>query len=53
MSERVWIGNISHTLTDGEKEDIAKKVKEMFESENWTFTLEDGSTVKKVVFLDD
>lgn len=53
MSEKVCIGNIAYTLTEADKEAIAKKVKDSLNKEEWTFTLEDGSTVKKAVLLDD
>ena len=53
MSERVKIGNIAYTLTEAEKDAIAEKVKNSLNKENWTFTLEDGSTVTKAVIVDD
>lgn len=51
MSERIKIGNIAYTLTERDKEVIAEKVKESLDKENWTFTLEDGSTVTKEVYV--
>ena len=53
MIEKVQIGNISYKLTEADKEAIAEKVKASLDKEEWTFTLSDGSTVKKVVVLDD
>ena len=50
---KILIGNIAYTLTDEELEMIAEKVKDSLDKEEWTFTLEDGSTVKKAVLLDD
>ena len=54
MSEqRVKIGNIAYTLTEEDMAEIAEKVKNSLGKENWTFTLEDGSTVTKAVIVDD
>lgn len=41
----------SYTLTDADKDTIAAAVKDSLASENWTFTLEDGSTVTKKVYV--
>ena len=41
----------SYTLTDDDKNTIAAAVKASLTSENWTFTLEDGSTVTKKVYV--
>ena len=46
---KILIGNIAYTLTEEDKAEIVEKVKEAIPSEEWTFTLEDGSTVTKVV----
>lgn len=51
MSERVLIGNIAYTLTEEAKDAIAEKVKNSLDKESWTFTLEDGSTVTKEVYV--
>lgn len=40
-----------YVLTDADKQEIATKVIEKQSTENWTFTLEDGSTVNKTVVL--
>lgn len=53
MDERILIGNIAYTLTEKDKDAIAEKVKNSLNKENWTFTLEGGSTVTKAVVLDD
>ena len=49
--EKFLIGNISYILTEEDKAEIAEKVAESLESEEWKFTLEDGSEVTKVVCL--
>lgn len=52
MSEkRILIGNISYNLTEQDKVEIVEKVKESLPSEEWTFALEDGSEVTKVVYV--
>ena len=50
---KILIGNITYTLTEEDKDAIAEKVKNSLGKENWTFTLEDDSTVTKVVIVDD
>ena len=50
---KILIGNIAYTLTEEDFEKIADKVKDSLDKEEWTFTLEDGTTVKKVVVVDD
>ena len=40
-----------YTLTDTDKNTIATAVKASLTTENWTFTLEDGSTVTKAVYV--
>lgn len=46
---KILIGNLSYNLTEQDKVEIAEKVKESLPSEEWTFTLEDGTEVTKVV----
>jgi hypothetical protein len=41
----------SYVLTDTDKANIATQVKNSLATENWTFTLEDGSTVTKAVYV--
>lgn len=41
----------AYTLTDTDKASIATAVKASLAKENWTFTLEDGSTVTKAVYV--
>lgn len=41
----------AYTLTDTDKETIAAAVKASLTTETWTFTLEDGSTVTKAVYV--
>lgn len=41
----------SYTLTDADKAAIASAVKAALTTERWTFTLEDGSTVEKAVYV--
>lgn len=41
----------AYTLTDADKASIAADVKASLNTENWTFTLEDGSTVTKAVYV--
>lgn len=41
----------AYTLTDADKNTIAAAVKASLTKENWTFTLEDGSTVTKAVYV--
>jgi hypothetical protein len=41
----------SYVLTDADKENIAAQAKASLTKENWTFTLEDGSTVTKAVYV--
>ena len=41
----------AYTLTDTDKNSIAAAVKASLTKENWTFTLEDGSTVTKAVYV--
>lgn len=40
-----------YILTDADKAEIAGEVKNSFATEEWTFTLEDGSEVTKKVVL--
>ena len=40
-----------YTLNDTDKNSIAAAVKASLATENWTFTLEDGSTVTKAVYV--
>lgn len=40
-----------YVLTAADKEEIANMVKAMFQTEDWTFTLDNGSTVTKTVVL--
>ena len=40
-----------YVLTDTDKANIAGKVKALLTEENWTFTLEDGSTETKAVYV--
>ena len=40
-----------YTLTDIDKNTIAAAVKASMTTENWTFTIEDGSTVTKAVYV--
>lgn len=40
-----------YTLTDTDKANIAAAVKSSLVLETWTFTLEDGSTVTKAVYV--
>lgn len=51
--KKIFIGNLSYTLTEQDKAEIAEKVAEALPKEEWTFTLEDGSAVKKVVYVND
>ena len=52
MSEnKTLIGNISYKLTEQDKNEITERVKESLQSEEWVFTLEDDSTVTKVVYV--
>lgn len=41
----------AYTLNDTDKNAIAAAVKASLTTENWTFTLEDGSTVTKAVYV--
>ena len=41
----------AYTLNDTDKNTIAAAVKASLAKENWTFTLEDGSTVTKAVYV--
>jgi hypothetical protein len=41
----------SYVLTDDDKQEIADIVTGKLTTENWTFTLESGSTVTKTVVL--
>lgn len=41
----------AYTLTETDKNTIAAAVKASLTTENWTFTLEDGSTVTKAVYV--
>ena len=41
----------AYTLTDTDKKSIAEAVMDSLDTENWTFTLEDGSTVTKAVYV--
>lgn len=58
-SESDWVnvGNIQgpkgdpYNLTDADMNTIAATVKASLTKENWTFTLEDGSTVTKAVYV--
>ena len=40
-----------YVLTNSDKSEIANNVKAMLKTENWTFTLEDGSSVTKAVYV--
>lgn len=40
-----------YVLTDADKAEIAAEVKSLLTTETWTFTLEDGSTVSKAVYV--
>lgn len=40
-----------YVLTDDDKTEIANGVKASLTTESWTFTLEDGSTVTKAVYV--
>ena len=48
---KTLIGKLAYNLTEQDKTDIAEIVAELLESEEWEFTLEDGSTVTKEVCL--
>ena len=50
---KVLIGNIAYTLSEEDVAVIAEKIKDSLDKEEWTFTLEDGTTVKKAVVVDD
>ncbi len=41
----------AYTLTETDKDAIAAAVKASLTTETWTFTLEDGSTVTKAVYV--
>ena len=41
----------AYTLNDTDKNTISAAVKASLAKENWTFTLEDGSTVTKAVYV--
>lgn len=41
----------AYTVNDTDKANIAAAVKASLTKENWTFTLEDGSTVTKAVYV--
>lgn len=41
----------AYTLNDTDKNTIAAAVKASLNTETWTFTLEDGSTVTKAVYV--
>lgn len=41
----------AYTLNDTDKNTIADAVKASLNTETWTFTLEDGSTVTKAVYV--
>ena len=41
----------SYVLTDTDKDNIASQIKASMNTETWTFTLEDGSTVTKAVYV--
>lgn len=41
----------AYTLTSADKSAIAAEVKASLTKENWTFTLEGGSTVTKAVYV--
>ena len=41
----------AYTLNDTDKNTIAAAVKASLTTETWTFTLEDGSTVTKAVYI--
>lgn len=43
----------AYELTDGDKDSIAKAVKNSLTQQTWSFTLEDGSIVKKAIYLED
>lgn len=40
-----------YVLKESDKQEIAEMVVNKLTSENWTFTLEDGSTVTKKVYV--
>ena len=40
-----------YTLTDTDIANVAAEAKASLTTENWTFTLEDGSTVTKAVYV--
>ena len=48
---KILIGNISYNLTEQDKAEIAEKVKESLPCEEWDFTLEDGTVVRKEVYV--
>ena len=52
LGTRVSIRGAAYTLTDSDKETIAAAVKASLTKETWTFTLEDGSTVTKEVYVE-
>lgn len=51
--EKILIGNLTYNLTEQDKAEIAEKLAEMLPSEEWTFTLADGTKVTKAVMLND
>lgn len=52
MDEKILIGNLAYKLTDSDKKEIVEAVKASLPKETWTFTLEDGSTVVKAVYVE-
>ena len=51
VQEVLFIKGEDYVLTDADKEEIAEDVIAGLSTEEWTFTLESGSTVKKTVVL--
>ena len=51
LGTRVSIRGAAYTLTDSDKEAITAAVKASLTKETWTFTLEDGNTVTKEVYV--
>lgn len=56
-TQEEWLASLvgakgdSYVLTEADKTEIAEEVKNSFTTEDWTFTLEDGSTANKKVVL--
>lgn len=49
VKEIIALKGDAYVLTEADKAEIAAKAVENLTTENWTFTLEDGSTVTKSV----